>query len=97
MIAVCVTFTIKPGMMDAFLGPMQQQARDAIDKEPGCHRFDICTGAETPQDVFLYELYDDRAAFDVHLDSDHFRAFDARVADMVAEKRVQIFSEVAIA
>lgn len=33
-----------------------------------------------PNEIFLYELYTDRAAFEAHLASDQFVAFDANVA-----------------
>ena len=39
--------------------------------------------------VFLYEIYDDRAAFDAHLASPHFRAFDAEVGPWVQDKQVE--------
>ncbi|MEM7522936.1 MAG: antibiotic biosynthesis monooxygenase [Pseudomonadota bacterium] len=39
--------------------------------------------------MFLYEVYDDAAAFDAHLASDHFKDFDAAVAPMVAAKTVR--------
>jgi (4S)-4-hydroxy-5-phosphonooxypentane-2,3-dione isomerase len=38
--------------------------------------------------VFLYELYDDKAAFDAHLKTPHFLSFDARVRDWVERKAV---------
>ena len=44
--------------------------------------------------MFLYELYDSTEAFDVHLASPHFRAFNEETADLVAEKSVQSYREV---
>ena len=38
--------------------------------------------------------YTDAAAFDAHLSSDHFKAFDARVAQMVASKSVATYAQV---
>ncbi|MFY0596452.1 MAG: antibiotic biosynthesis monooxygenase [Cognatishimia sp.] len=91
MFAVLVTFQIKTECVDAFLPLMKDNAVTSLQKEPGCHVFDICKDGP---EVFLYELYEDRAAFDVHLDSDHFLAFDAAVADMVADKQVRLYDEV---
>ena len=42
--------------------------------------------AAQPTHVFLYEIYRDRAAFDLHLASDHFRQFDQRSRDLVLSK-----------
>lgn len=94
MYAVCVTFTTHPGRMAAFLPLMRAQAETSLAREPGCHRFDICTAADAPDTLFLYELYSCRAAFDAHLASAHFRAFDASVAGLVAAKEVRLFDTV---
>jgi quinol monooxygenase YgiN len=42
--------------------------------------------------VFLYEIYDDRAAFDAHLAAAHFKRFDAAVGSMVASKAVRLLN-----
>lgn len=97
MIAVCVTFDIRPAHWDAFLPLMQVQADRSLKEEEGCHRFDICMDPDGPTRVFLYEIYDDRAAFDLHLKSPHFLQFDAEVSDMIAKKEVSIFGHVRVA
>lgn len=91
MIAVCVTFEIVPGRMPEFRPLMEQQARDSLGNEQDCLRFDICC---TASQVFLYELYTSRDAFARHLDTPHFKSFDASTAEMVAEKTVRIFDDV---
>ena len=93
MFAVCVTFEIVSGQMEAFLPLMREQARTSLRDEPACHRFDICVDAEAST-VFLYELYSDAAAFDTHLGSAHFRNFDAAVAHFIAAKSVRTYAEV---
>ncbi|MEL6701373.1 MAG: antibiotic biosynthesis monooxygenase, partial [Pseudomonadota bacterium] len=64
MYAVTVTFQIKPGQMAAFMPLMQANARTSLAAEPECHQFDIATDPARPDEVFLYELYTDAAAFD---------------------------------
>lgn len=95
MYAVVVTFQIKPASMAAFLPLMLENARTSRAQEPDCHRFDVCTDTTRPDEVFLYELYTDRTAFEAHLASAHFKAFDSAVADMVADKDVRFFDQVA--
>jgi quinol monooxygenase YgiN len=95
MFAVVVTLTIASESRDTFAALMQTNAQTSLQDEPGCHRFDVCRDSADPDTVFLYELYDDRAAFDHHLQSDHFKAFDAAVADMVLSKDVRTFDQVA--
>lgn len=92
MFVVCVEFRIVQGRIQDFLPVMRQQARNSLDLEPGCRQFDICRDPAIEEAVFLYELYDDAAAFQAHLDSAHFRAFDAAIADLVADKQVRILT-----
>ena len=92
--AVCVTFDIKPEHMMAFMPLMHAQAENTMRAEPDCHQFDVCTQSDAQNRVFLYEIYSDQAAFDVHLASDHFKTFDAAVTEMVAAKSVAIFDDV---
>ncbi len=93
MFAVTVTFEIKPDEMVNFLPLMQQNARQSLENEPGCQVFDICHsfGEST---VFLYEIYDDKVAFDTHLATQHFKNFDAATAAMIETKDVRVFEEV---
>lgn len=88
MYLVAVTFHVTEGREDDFLARVLQQAEDSLGEE-GCRRFDVWTSPDGPRSVFLYEIYDDRTAFDVHLASDHFRAFDAEVSPWIADKRVE--------
>lgn len=94
MYAVVVSFQIIPARIDGFLPLMLENARLSLADEPGCERFDVCTDPARPYEVFLYELYQDRAAFDLHLQSDHFKSFDEKVAGMIEEKTVSTFAKV---
>jgi quinol monooxygenase YgiN len=56
------------------LGSVRSRSANATatrEREPGCRQFDVCTSADDGL-VFLYEVYDDRAAFDAHLAAPHF-------------------------
>lgn len=94
MFAVTVRFQIKQGRQDDFLPLMIENAQTSLKLEPGCHHFDVCTDTDRPGEVFLYELYDDAAAFRAHLASDHFVKFDSMVSSMVADKTVATYSKV---
>lgn len=92
MYVVCVTFRIHPGQTEAFYPLVLAQAATSLREEPGCHRFDVCSDGGPNTEIFLYELYQDAAAFDHHLETAHFRQFDRESADMVAEKRVKTYN-----
>lgn len=94
MFAVCVTFRIQPGHFDRFLARMLQQSKDSLELEAGCHRFDVCHNAADT--VFLYELYSDLQAFEIHVASEHFKDFDRTVAPMIESKSVQNFDQVSV-
>lgn len=94
MFAVTVRFEIKPESAEAFLDLVRQNARASVRDEPGCHQFDVCVDAEHPSEVFLYELYDDRAAFGAHMTTTHFISFDAAIGPLVLSKDVRTFAEV---
>lgn len=94
MYAVVVSFQIIPAQMDGFLPLMLENARISLADEPGCERFDVCTDPAHPNEVFLYELYKDRAAFDQHLHSEHFMSFDEKVAGMIEEKTISTYARV---
>lgn len=94
MFVVLVDFTIKPGLEDQFNEAMLKQAQNSLEKEPDCHYFDVCRNPDDDGKFFLYELYTDRAAFDVHLASDHFIDFDAQVRDWIDTKTVRLLQRV---
>ena len=86
-LVITVDFTIKPGCMSAFRQLMDANAIASCRDEPGCRRFDVLVPADDADRIFLYEIYDDRAAFEAHLKSPHFIRFDRDSADLVLDKR----------
>lgn len=91
MFVVTVTFRLKPGHEAEFLKIMRENARASLANEPGCRRFDICLDPDDPTVVFLYELYDDAAAFDAHQGMPHFAATGEAAGPLTAEKTVRCF------
>ncbi len=94
MYAVVVSFDIKPEAVAQFMPLMLENARSSLRDEEGCYQFDVCTDPGRPGEVFLYELYETRAAFDVHLTMPHYKTFDTATAPMIATKHVKTFEKV---
>ena len=92
--AVVVTFRAKPEHRAAFRVAMLENAAASRTKEPGCRQFDVCESADGAE-IFLYEIYDDEAAFKAHLATDHYLRFNALVTPWVADKRVLTYRRVA--
>jgi quinol monooxygenase YgiN len=88
-----VTFRLHPGQLEAFLPLMRANAAASLREEPGCLRFDVLLpeGGDG-EEVFLYEVYTDAAAFEAHLASPHFLAFDQAVRRMVLGKAVRRYA-----
>jgi quinol monooxygenase YgiN len=94
MFAVVVHLSLHEGTAEDFLPLLHTNARASLDNEPGCHRFDVVTDTARPEDVFLYELYTDAAAFDAHLATAHFKTFDAACGPLIADKTIKTYDRV---
>lgn len=92
MYVVTVEFSIEPKHGADFRDAVLAQARNSLDKEAACHRFDVCFPADALTACFLYEIYGDEAAFQTHLRSEHFKAFDDLVSGWVTEKTVKTWA-----
>lgn len=86
--AVWVEFDVKPGAMPAFLAAAKLDAEGSVNLEPGCRRFDILQDPALPERVCFYEVYDSEAAFLVHREMPHFKAYAIASEPLVASKKV---------
>ena len=84
---VTVVFRAKPEHRAAFREAMLENAAASRTGEPGCRIFDVCEKADASE-IFLYEVYDDEAAFKAHLATEHFKRFDAQAGPWVEHKQV---------
>ena len=94
MLAVCVDFEIDSESLDAFLSIMQKNASDSLANELGCHQFDITQDPQSPAKIFLYELYDDAVAFEMHKQSSHYLEFNDAISGMVDKKSVRLLQRI---
>jgi len=91
---VTVHFHIAPDHREDFLREIKANASRSVEHEPGCRQFDVCVSPDDAGHVFLYEVYDNRAAFDAHLASAHFQRFNSLTTDWVVSKQVESFERV---
>jgi autoinducer 2-degrading protein len=92
-LVILVRFQVAEGERETFLDRVTQNAVTSVAREPGCRRFDVLTGEEgRTNEVVLYEIYDDDAAFDAHLQASHFIAFRDSVKDIVVSSVVERLS-----
>lgn len=87
MYVIVADFTVDPAEAAAFREVVTKNAGLSVANEPGCRQFDVCVDPARDDRIYLYEVYDDEAAFQAHLASEHFHEFDARVADWIRARR----------
>ena len=87
-LVIVVDFRLKAGAKTRFRPLIDANARASVRDEPGCRRFDVVEPEGEPDRIYLYEIYDDAAAFDAHCQSEHFQKFDEESAPFVAQKSV---------
>ena len=92
MFLVCVDFKIALQHLDEILLAMRKNARLSLRDEEGCQRFDICQDQQNPASIFLYEIYYDAAAFELHKAAPHYDEFNEAIDGMVLKKAVRLFT-----
>tara|TARA_B100000768_G_C11067506_1_gene285124 strand:+ start:196 stop:492 length:297 start_codon:yes stop_codon:yes gene_type:complete len=88
MFVITVKFVTNENDNAKFKNRVLKQAQDSLKFEDECHIFDVCHDPDDKHVVFLYEIYTDKKAFDVHLNSKHYKAFNEEVTPWVKEKIV---------
>lgn len=84
-------FTIREEFFDAFLARVRQQRDDCLKHEPGCRHFDVLVSDKRPNQVLLYEIYDDQDAVAKHRTYDHYKSFKAKTDPMVVSVDVGLW------
>jgi len=85
---ILVDFRLKSGAKATFRHLIDENARASCRDEPGCRRFDVMESPGEADRIVLYEIYDDRAAFQAHMKTSHFARFNEASAALVADKTV---------
>ena len=65
---------IDPAQLDAYKAAVQEQIDAAIRKEPGVMVLYAVSEKDNPTHVRVFETYRDRAAYEAHLGSSHFKS-----------------------
>ncbi len=94
MYAVTVHILIRSEFTSAFRERMLNNARTSRSSEPGCRQFDVTVSPEDSNHFFLYEIYDDEAAFDTHRATTHYREFIDATSPWIVSKQAQFFHRI---
>lgn len=86
MYVIIAPIKIKDGYKEQFVEAMLDDAKGSVQNEPGCLRFDVIQDAGDPNLIWLYEVYVDEAAFQVHMQTPHFIKWRDTVKDWFADR-----------
>jgi len=76
------------GQKDAFVARVREHRGNVRKNEPGCLCFDVSVPDEGDDEVRLYEVYADQAAFDHHMATEYMQEYRADTGPMVAGRRL---------
>lgn len=90
-----VDIDVVAGQIDAYLAALKENGAASV-HEPGCHEFNITVSPKDPNHVFIFEVYDNAAAFEAHRATDHFKKYAATTKEMVAKRDARALTSVAM-
>lgn len=92
MLTVVATMKVKAGseaQFEELISKLVAQTR----QEPGTRRYQLFRSVEEPSTYLMYEQYEDKAAFESHSSSDHFKEFFVSSKSLMAGRpEVAMFS-----
>jgi len=77
-------FTVKPGSEDR-VAEMMRQLTNEVRQEPGNQLFLPYIREANPREYFVFEVYEDDAAFQEHISADYGARFNGELADLIEE------------
>ncbi len=90
---IIAEFEVRAEHKDEFLDLCRYDSTCSVRDEPGCRQFDALTIDDAPEAVVLYEVYDDKAAFEAHLATPHYATFASGVTRLdVTRKQVRFLT-----
>ena len=92
MMAILAYLTTKPGKEAEFKEKMTAQAKRCLANESGCLQFDVVQDPKNTTRFVMLEVYKDDAAIKAHQDSLHFKDFRPVISELVADRKVEVFS-----
>ncbi|WP_460418102.1 putative quinol monooxygenase [Pseudomonas sp. microsymbiont 2] len=86
MYCLFIKTRVKPGTADTFLSAIKANAAASVATEPGCLVFDVSQDRDDAHVIYLYEIYQDDAAYDAHTQTAHFRDSRPLVEPLIVEQ-----------
>ena len=91
MIVIAGYFRV-PSAVSAEFAPHLKAYAATVRTEPGCREFSASFDVDDPEKVRVFEIYDDRAAFDAHGKTAHLAAWkETRARYGVTERVIHLY------
>lgn len=91
------TLEIDPLRLDEYHAAVSDQAKAAIQKEPGVLALNAFADRDDPTRITIFEIYSDHAAYESHLKAKHFLKYKATVESMVKSLALKPVAPVVLA
>ncbi len=77
---------VDPEQRDAFISAVKEEMDESVRVEPGVLALYAVAEKDDPSRLRFFEIYVDEAAYDVHLQSPHFRKYRATTEPMIRSR-----------
>ncbi len=81
--------TVDPAQLDKFNAASIKHIAQAIGTEPGVLAIHAVSEKEAPNRVRVFEIYRNRAAYEAHIESAHFKEFRAATDGLISARTLQ--------
>ena len=96
MHVVVVFLEAQRGREDDLREALVGYSRTCLEREPGCHRYDVCLDPVEPKAFLLYQIYADAAAYMAHRELPHYAEFRLLADPWTASRRVLTYEGIAV-
>lgn len=77
---------VTPVQIDSFKAAAIQNMQSTLDQEEGALEFHALLKRDHPGQVFVFEIYKNKDAYETHVQSPHYKQFGAKVESMINDK-----------
>lgn len=88
MYCIFISVDLKPGAKARYLELIAENARASVEREPGCHTFDVLLDREQENRVYLYEVYESPQALQAHKETPHYLRDREQINALIERQQV---------
>lgn len=88
---------VDPAQLDSYNAALKEQMTTAVRVEPGVLTYYAVADKTNPSSITILEIYADTAAYQSHIQTEHFKKYKATVQNMVKSLELEDVNLVAAA